>query len=289
VLWTLSSGIGLSPSWLNIFRWNTALALLSLALPVSVTYAIIRHRVIDVRFLLSRAVVMGSILLGIGLLVLCVEWIFSKTLPTSRFEVVVYAGIALLVGFSLNAARATIGNLIDRLFFHQWHRAQQLAGVIADSIRHATSRSDVYDALTEGIARALSLGSAALFERFEDGGYVRVAAYAWHIGTLWHVLSDDPLLLRVRTKLRPVDLDSFRWRDERLPSGAARPATFMPIAAGGQVAALLLLGAHEDGTGLAPDELRMIRRFCADAGLVFANETVPEWESIPTATPLPTV
>jgi len=32
---------------------------------------------------------------------------------------------------------------------------------------------------------------------------------------------------------------------------------------------MLICGAHENGTGLDPDEIRAIRRLCADAGLIY--------------------
>ncbi len=47
---------------------------------------------------------------------------------------------------------------------------------------------------------------------------------------------------------------------------------------GKQVPGLLLYGAHENGTGLAPDEIRSIRRLCADAGHAYGRRTIVESE-----------
>jgi hypothetical protein len=44
----------------------------------------------------------------------------------------------------------------------------------------------------------------------------------------------------------------------------------IPVVAGRRVLAILLLGAHDNGTALAPDELRLISRLVADACPVFA-------------------
>jgi hypothetical protein len=47
----------------------------------------------------------------------------------------------------------------------------------------------------------------------------------------------------------------------------------LSMVAGHRVLAILLLGAHENGTALAQDELRLILRIVADACPVFAMGT----------------
>lgn len=277
-------------NWVNLpgsqTWWNTTLTFLPLVLSLTVIYAVIRHRVIDVHFVLSRSIVFAVIAAIVALVVLGVEWLFSKKLPASRFEVVAYSGVALLVGFSLNTARESIGKIVDMLFFHQWHHARQQTGFLSDAMRQADSTLDVYEPLTNGTAGAMSLASAALFERVEDGGFVRVAAYAWSAGTLWHLLLDDPLVLRVANRPRSTSLDAFQWHGDRVPPGNARPAVVMPIFAGGRVAAIVVYGAHENGTSVDADEIRLIRRLCAEAGLVYGRSRALEWARPPVvATP----
>lgn len=65
-----------------------------------------------------------------------------------------------------------------------------------------------------------------------------------------------------------------QWPARDLPIGAARPATLVPVIAGRGVPAILLLGAHDNGTGLDPDELRLILRLVADASPVFATGSI---------------
>src|SRR6202011_4428629 len=132
-----------------------------------------------------------------------------------------------------------------------------------------TSYLELYEPLTAGVADAFSLASAALFERVEDAGFVRVSACGWPAGTIWHILSDDPLVRRAGERRPVVDLDAFGWKEQQVPTGVARPAVMLPIFAGKQVPALLLYGGHENGTGLAPDEIRSIRRLCTDSGRLY--------------------
>jgi hypothetical protein len=249
---------------------------LYLALPLAVAYAVIRHRVIDIRFVLSRSLTFVFIGSAVALIVVAIAWLFSTRLPNSHWEAAAYAGVALLVGFSLNAARQSVGRTIDFLFFREWHQTQRQAEAIGDTIRRASSLDDLYEPLTAGIANAFSLASVALFERVEGGGFVRVSALGWPPGTLWHILADDQLVQSASENRRAVGIEDFQWRDLDLPTGVARPTTLFPVAAGKRVFAVLLCGAHDNGTGLAPDEIRAIRSLCANAGVVYNTLSTAE-------------
>ncbi|MDQ6824779.1 MAG: hypothetical protein M3007_04870 [Candidatus Eremiobacteraeota bacterium] len=256
----------------------SVLNLLYVPLPLAIAYAVLRHRVIDIRIVLSRSLVFGVIAAIVVLVVIGLGWLFSARLPTSRFEVAIIAGAAIFVGFALNAARQRVGKAIDILFFRRWHQTQEQVDTIGDALRRATSTPDLYEPLTAGIARAFFLASAALFERVEDGGFVRVAAYAWPVGTLWNILLDDPIVLRANKSPKAADIDTFQWQERGVPAGVARPTIMIPVAFGRRVPAILLYGAHENGTSLDADEIRAIRRLCADAGLVYSRSLSSDWE-----------
>jgi hypothetical protein len=241
------------------------------ALPITVAYAITRHRVIDIRFAASRTLTFAVVTSILGLVFAGIDVLFSSRLPNSHLEAAIYAGLALVIGFSLNAVRQRIGKTIDFVFFRQWYHAQKEADAVADTIRHVASKVELYKPLTVDIARAFSIASTALFERIEDGGYVRVAACAWPQGMAWHIFPDDPLAIRAAQSRRVVDVDALIWNETALPASVARPTALFPIVSAKRVAAILLCGAHENGTALAPDEIRAIRRFCADAGLVYGK------------------
>src|SRR5579884_716656 len=257
-------------------RFGSVPEVLYVALPLTVAYAVIRHRVIDIRFAVSRALVVAAFAAVLALAFLGIDWLFSARLPTSRFEAFIYAGIALVIGFCLNAARQSIGKSLDFLFFRQWYRTQEEAGTIADGMRQATSTADVYNPLTAGIADAFSLASVALFERVADGGFVRVAACGWPCGTMWHILPDDALAVRADNGARVADIEALNWHQDEVPAGIARPTVMLPISGAKSVPAVLLCGAHKSGSALDRDELRMIRRSCADAALIYGRAATHE-------------
>jgi hypothetical protein len=256
--------LGLSLASLYNPKWFIGLIEpLYVVLPLSVTYAVIKHRVIDVRFILSRLLTFAAIGAAVG----AVAWLFSFMLPNSQLGAAMYVALALVIGFSLNTARRKIAKLIDRAFFRPWQVAQEEIDAIDDRIRRAVSRADVYETLAAGVNAAISIASTAVFERMESGGYVRVADRGWPPGSLWHILPEDPLAICAEQSRRPQSIDAVRWPESEVPSGLARPLLLTPIVAGRTVMGLLLASAHADGSGVAPDEIALTRRVCASAGV----------------------
>jgi hypothetical protein len=268
------------PNWLSYPWFEATLVWLSTGLALTVAYAVIRHRVIDVRFVLSRSLVFGIIAIIVGLTAIGLDWLFGSRLTASRYQAAFIAGVALVVGFLLNAARQRIESTVDALLFSKRHRTQQRADVIGDALRRASSKADLHEPLTKELADAFSLASAALFERTIDAGFVRVAAVGWPTGMIWHVFPDDQLA-RLAERKKVADIDSLQWQWPDVPLGVTRPATMIPILVGKTVPAVLLCGAHENGTVLDPDEIRTIRRLCADAGLVYAATPGLEKAAVP--------
>lgn len=279
---TATALVGLLLSWGGplagipvVFVW--ILCLFVAAFPLTVAYAVIRHRVIDVRFVISRSMAVGAVAALVGLIVIGIDWLFATKIPASRFETATYFGVAFLIGLTISALRKRIGRTVDFLFFREQFVVRESVDDVAVKIRRASFKEDLYEPLSAGVAGAFCLASVALFERAGDGGFGRVAAYGWPAGMLWNILLDDSLLVRADERPRVTEIDSLQWRERRLPSGIARPVIMVPIVVGPCTAALLLCGAHLNGAALNPDEIRWIRGVAEDAALVYGASPTPNW------------
>jgi hypothetical protein len=253
----------------TIPKWALGAEILYIVMPVTVAYAVLRHRVIDIRFVASRSIVFGVIAVALGFIIAALDWLFTTRLPSSRLEAAAYIGVALLVGLSLNTIRRSLSKTVDSLLFRQWRRTGEQVRSVADCISRARSEHDLYTPLTTDVAAAFSLASVALFKRVEGGGFVRVAAHGWPPNTIWHILADDHVARRAIEGRCVVDIAELQRHERDLPSGVARPALMFPIIAGKRVRAILLCGAHEIGTAPDLDEIRAIRNLCGDAGTVY--------------------
>ena len=79
-----------------------------LAIPLSIGYAVVRHRVIDVRFVLNRALAFSVIASSlVGVLALS-YWVTAAVLQQSHAQLIVQLAIALLVGIALHGPKKDV-------------------------------------------------------------------------------------------------------------------------------------------------------------------------------------
>jgi hypothetical protein len=216
----------------------------------------------------------------VGAIILVLDWLFSTKFTNSRWQTAAYAAVTLLIGLSLNTARRSITRLIDSLFFRQRYWTKEQANALGDMIIRARSTAELYVPLTAGIAKAFSLASAALFERMNDGGFVRVAAFGWPTGTFWHILGDDALAQSVEENKQVGNVDLLPRHEPDAPVGVARPAAMIKVSIGKTVPAVLLLGTHDNGTALDPDEIRTIRKLAEDAAFIYSTGPTFEMDRV---------
>jgi hypothetical protein len=257
--------------WLSRFEWVSAFEASAVALPLAVMYAAIRHRVIDVRFAISRALVLGIIASVVGVLFFTLDAILSPRFTGSSTMTAIYAACAIVVGLVFGDAQRRLTPIIDSFVFAQRSRWRVRSEDLADVLRRCESERDAYGPLTAGIADAFSLASVALFERIDDGGYIRVAASGWAEGSMRHILSDDPIVRRLDAKriASVIDVDEREWSDRAVPPGTGFPLLAVPLSDSKRVRALLVVGSHENGSGPGRDEIASLRGLAAAAFPLF--------------------
>ncbi|HEY7993381.1 MAG TPA: PDZ domain-containing protein [Candidatus Eremiobacteraceae bacterium] len=261
--------------WFSTFEWVSGFAAIGIALPLAVAYAVVKHRVIDVRFVISRALVLGIVTSVVGALFFVLDSILSAHFTGSATRTAIYAACAIVIGMTLGEAYRRLGPIIDSFVFARRSRWQELSERVADAIRRSGSRAESCRPLSSGIADAFSLASVALFERTDDDGYIRVAASGWPDGSMRHIFADDTIARRtdgVVHASNSLDIDEREWHDRELPPGTGFPTVAVPIVDGKHVRALLVIGSHEDGSGLNRDELRSIRGLADAASPLFTEE-----------------
>ncbi len=253
------------PIWLaHVFQLSTVIV------PLTVAYAVIRHRVIDVSFVVSRTLVYGiltSLLVGAFALV---DWLFIDKLKLARLGTIAEMGVAVAGGFWFNGLHKRVDSLIEATFFRQRHRAERQLARDAAALPLAPTTNAVAHFLVDEPARAMSLASAALFRRGPDGMYVREESAGWdatNISRLDH--TDDPLLMLAQAENGPLSLYDHPWRTEGVPSGPAHPVLTLPIIVRRELAAIVFYGSHIHGESLDPDEIKAIGNLAPGAAAAY--------------------
>ncbi len=246
------------------------LQLSSIIVPLTVAYAVIKHRVIDVSFVVSRTLVYGVLTTLLVAAFSVIDWFFSDYLRLARLGTIAEVGAVVAFGLWFNGLHKRVDSLIDATFFRQRHRAEVQLARNAAALPFATTAQNVAQALIKEPVRALELASAALFHRDKDGAYIREAAEGWNAGDIDRLDEmDGHLLMLLQAEKGPVSLYDHPWRTESVPSGPARPVLAMPIIVRRELAAVTFYGSHIHGEGLDPDEIKTIASLAPGAGAAY--------------------
>ena len=248
----------ISPFALNLIH------LFTVSVPLTVAYAAVRHRVLDVRFAFSRALVYGTITSGAIVLFALIDWFFERVVASRAAAVYVEIGASIGLGFGLHRLEKSVDEFIDNVFFHARHLADQQLARIAAALPHAGSLSAVDELLATSPADTWELSSAAVFRRERDN-YVKTAGVRWPDSATQTFPADDVLMLQLQAELQPIRLGEIRWSPDGLPPGDARPVLAVPIVVRRTLAGVALYGGPGSGEAFDPDALATLKSLAAGA------------------------
>ncbi len=179
-------------------------------LPLAVAYAVVRHRVIDVRLAGGRAIAYAALSAIPVAVFSLIDWALSNQLQQTRFAVFIEICVSIAFGFWVNSSQRKIDNLIETLFFHARRVAEERLRGVARRIAHITERAPLDETLVREPFESLGLASAALF-RLVDGTYARVAQRGWSGDALPVIDANDDLALELVTTREPVETEKIAW------------------------------------------------------------------------------
>jgi len=247
-----------------------ALELFQIIVPIAVAYAVIKHRVIDVSFVVSRALVYGVLTTLLVAVFSIIDWFFVDYLRLARLGTIAEVGAVVAFGLWFNGLHERVDYIIDATFFRQRHKAEVQLARVSAALPFATTTSAVANCLIDEPARAMSLASAALFRRDRDGVYTREHSEGWDGSTLLRLDdSDETLLMLAQTENGPLSLYDHPWRTHGVPSGPAHPVLALPIIVRRELAAIVFYGAHIHGEALDPDEIKVIAALASGAAVAY--------------------
>jgi hypothetical protein len=227
-----------SPTVINLSQACAVLA------PIALAYTVFKHRLFDIRLVVSRALIYTTMTSFIVGAVALVDWGFGKWLERSRFATIVELALALFLGAMMTTLHRRIEHLLNRVIF----RSQTLA---LEGLRRFAQETD----LIADPARLLSQTHDALRARLE-ADYVAIytadgAAYALStareaaLPTI--IAGDDFAVLRVRRWSEPFECDE--------PSHPLRAALFVPMTARMRLVGFIVCGPKRDRTHYLPEEV----------------------------------
>jgi hypothetical protein len=222
-----------------------------LLLPISYAYVILRYRVIDVSFVLNRALaytVLTTLLLG-G--VILAESFAEKVALSRNASLLLELAVPLTLGLSFDFLQKRLESGIDFLLFRGKHRAEEALLAFARDCAFVEKADTLRRRSVEHICEQARATGVALYERTATG--YRLARAAGPQAFPGDVDADDGAFVRLRATLAPVDL-------EAVASAIARTGIAFPLATGGSLDGALICTPRESGEPYAPDEREILQR-----------------------------
>jgi hypothetical protein len=207
-------------------RWLMALCA-GILFPIALGVAILRERVVDIQFAVSRTVVYGAVSSLVLVILAALHWLLGKLIEQTHLAVGIEAFAAVGLGLVLNRVTEATNRLVDRGLFRRRHAAEKRLQQVMAALPLTNHFRAIGAALVTEPARELELASAAVF-------YRRAARRA-------------------------------RGGDVRAPQGAALPVLAMPVESQRVLRAIVLYGSHHNSTLPDPDEVALLHRIAKAA------------------------
>jgi hypothetical protein len=234
-----------------------SVGLLQLSVPILVGYGVMRHRILDVGFVLNRAAVytaLTTVLLGtMGLLRLTLGSYLKD-----NWAILLQVATAIGLGFSSQKIYKAADWLIDRYLFPDSHKNEVKLKRLGDGLRFAESSDAIAASITQEPVETLGLASAALFRKRHDGTFVRKVAVGWNGDDVTVIDAGDPLPIYLEGDATQFDVRDMLASRHGFPIGPAAPHHAYPLMVRRALAGFVLYSENADGTALDPDETAML-------------------------------
>jgi hypothetical protein len=228
-------------AWLSLF---TDVPLLAIA------YAILRHRLVDLSIVFSRAAAFGFVSVTLVALFIAGEWIAAQIVErglgagaaSGWLGKAVPLAIALAVGLSARSIHGAVENRLNAIFFGK--RGKSLAALrrLALEADVVTDKRSLLDLTYESVRANIEGTYAAIY--LEDGGAYRLERGA-HVPETLGV--NDPAVVRLRRWNEPFELE--------LGEHPLSESLLLPMTVRGSLLGALVCGPKRERTHYLTEEI----------------------------------
>ncbi len=250
-------------------RWlSEIIGIAVVIMPISVMYAVLKHRVLDINFVLNRALAYGILSVFAIAFVSLLDWTAGHLLSEGRFA----TGIELLatigIGFLLDRINRAVQNGVEVVFFRGRRAAEDYLRRVARALPYATEESAVADGLVQAPADALLLSAAALYRRSSDGSRFEGLATSSNTTVAPPGFEANHLLVRMlQSGEQRVWLEELRGHLDR--EQAKYYVLAMPVTVRHELVSFVLYGAHRNGAQLDPEEIESLEELAREASRAY--------------------
>ncbi len=282
--------LGLPPQTVPFGIWAVSFIAL-FAIPLSLGYAVVKHRAMEIPVLLRRsaryvlvrrglvtlAVVSGlAMTLGFAHIVNLVTDVPASQLSTGLIAGSIFGGVLALVG---QKAWQPAAERIDRAFFRGSYDARRLLETLADQSRVATDRASLAELIDQSMVQALHPKTLLVFLRGVDDWRFEAAAHEGLSGGEAVLPATPAQLAEIARRGRPVLIDPAQLAPGGVWASFARlaPEAIVPmVGRSARIEGLLVLGPRLSEEPYSGEDVQLLASVGTQAGLALENIRLAE-------------
>jgi hypothetical protein len=221
-----------------------------IAAPVLLTYAVLKHRVIDLGFVVNRTLVYGvasAILLAAFALT---EWAVDRFVPIEgRGKNVLFdAVLAVCVYLAYHRVERFVERTIQSLFFRRWQDAEANLRRFVRAAPFIEKTETLTRSFVEAVTAFADGATAGLYFRSGEGAYQCADVGADTLPA--EIDPDDSTLIALRADPQPLEPSEI--------GSSVDAAVIAPIVIRNTLTGVLVLGPKLSGQAYRPDEIELI-------------------------------
>lgn len=253
----------------NVVIGNIA-STVSVIAPIALAYTILRHRLFDIRLVLSRALIFGVLTtVAVGTLALA-DWGFGIWLAQSKFALASEAALALALGFSMTHLHRKIEGALNAIIFREQSAALATLRRYTHELDLIADPQRLLGQTYESLVEHMDIEFAAIYAA-EGSSFVRACGGDPAPDLL---PSDDFAVLRLRRWSEPFECDGAHH--------PLRGALLLPMSARTELVGFIACGPKHDRTHYLPKEVEALAALAHRAGSAYAWLTLRPALGVPT-------
>lgn len=256
----------------NVFQETQFVVLgpfFTLILVGSIAYAIVKHRFLDIRIIIARAVTYTLVLLTLtGFYALALFTLSAYFLPLTygQGRVLVPTFLALVLAFSFHPLHQILGKVTDRVFFKEHYDSHEL---LADLTKIMAQTLLLLDLTQKTLQTLLSR------MRISEGAFILVKDHA--------IFAQDKIGFKSKLEFKREEIESLMAQDEFLVFDELEDEQLkklmrkyelmvvLPLRTKEEKIGLLVLGDKASGDIYSSDDLKVLEMFAQEVTVAIQN------------------
>jgi hypothetical protein len=224
---------------------------------LAVTFALLKRRVLDFNFIVSRTLTVATVSLIVVAAFVLLEWLLGSVVAgiSHTTGLIANGALALVLGLSLNYIHKGVDDFIDALFFRKRREDERALRDFSSEAAYVTDSDALFNEAIEKIEDHTDARSAALLLD-GDGAYTATRSFGTSVAL--KVSENDGAILALKTWRAPLDPHRY--------STALQGALALPMVSRWRLLGVLLLGERVGGEAYAPDEVEALSQFAHGVG-----------------------